>query len=56
MKIKMKIIFPAACTSEKYPALPAVGGHTSPQTGGGESKGGACSLFENDEGVKKNGF
>ena len=36
-----KIIFPAARTAGKYPDLPALGGRTSPRTGGGESKGGA---------------
>lgn len=39
------IIFPAACTWEKYPDPSALGAFTSAHTGGRGSKGGACSPF-----------
>ena len=39
------IIFGRACTCRKYPDPSALGAFTSPQTGGGGCKGGACSPF-----------
>ena len=45
-RIASEIIFAAACTWRKYFGLAALGGVTSPQTGGGGGRGGAPLPFE----------